>query len=121
MKTSNKQHILFRYLVVIAVILLFSAAIIYNMLKISIVEAKAWNDKADGLLKKETVLPPERGRLLSDNGSVLAANLNYYTARIDWSCEVLRTTTSRTVWMCCATAFRYSARTRRVLRTGRKN
>ena len=41
MKTSNKQHILFRYLVVIAVILLFSAAIIYNMLKISIVEAKA--------------------------------------------------------------------------------
>ena len=87
MKTSNKQHILFRYLVVIAVILLFSAAIIYNMLKISIVEAKAWNDKADGLLKKETVLPPERGRLLSDNGSVLAANLNYYTARIDWSCE----------------------------------
>ncbi|MBO4722445.1 MAG: transpeptidase family protein [Muribaculaceae bacterium] len=87
MKTSNKQHILLRYLFVIAVILLFSSAIIYNMFKISIVDAKAWNDKADKLLKKETILPPERGRLLSDNGSVLAANLNYYTARIDWTCE----------------------------------
>lgn len=87
MKTSNKQHILLRYLVVISVILLFSAAIIYNLFKTSIVEAKAWNTKADSLLTKETTLPPERGRLLSDNGSVLAANLNYYTARIDWSCD----------------------------------
>ncbi len=87
MKTSNKQHILFRYLFVIAVILLFTSAIIYNMFKTSIVDSKQWNNKADGLLTKETILPPERGRLLSDNGSVLAANLNYYTARIDWSCE----------------------------------
>ncbi len=87
MKTSNKQHILFRYLFVIGIILLFSSAIIYNMLKISVVEAKQWNNKADSILTKETVLTPERGRLLSDNGSVLAANLNYYTARIDWTCE----------------------------------
>lgn len=87
MKTSNKQHILLRYLFVISVILLFTAAIIYNMFKISVVDAKSWNKKADNLLKKETILPPERGRLLSDNGSVLAANLNYYTARIDWTCE----------------------------------
>ncbi|MBR5640160.1 MAG: transpeptidase family protein [Muribaculaceae bacterium] len=87
MKTSNKQHILFRYLFVISVILLFTGAIIYNMFKTSVVEAKEWNNKADSILTKETVLPPERGRLLSDNGSVLAANLNYYTARIDWTCE----------------------------------
>lgn len=87
MKTSNKQHILFRYLFVISMILLFTSAIIYNMFKISVVDAKQWNDKADSILTKETILPPERGRLLSDNGSVLAANLNYYTARIDWTCE----------------------------------
>ena len=87
MKTSNKQHILLRYLFVISVILLFTSAIIYNMFKTSVVHAKEWNNKADSLLTKETILPPERGRLLSDNGSVLAANLNYYTARIDWTCE----------------------------------
>ncbi len=87
MKTSNKQHILVRYLIVISAILLFSAAIVYNLFKKSIVDANEWNAKADSLLTKETVLPPERGRLLSDNGSVLAANLNYYTARIDWTCE----------------------------------
>ena len=87
MKKSNKQHILFRYLFVIAIILVFTAAIVYNMFKISVVDAKAWNTKADNLLKKETILYPERGRLLSDNGNVLAANLNYYTARIDWTAE----------------------------------
>jgi len=87
MKTSNKQHILLRYLFVISIILFFTAAIVYNMFKTSVLEAKEWNQKADSLLTRETVLPPERGRLLSDNGSVLAANLNYYTARIDWTCE----------------------------------
>ena len=87
MKTSNKQHILLRYLIVISVILLFSAAIIYNLFKTTVVDSQVWNNKADSILTKETILPPERGRLLSDNGSVLAANLNYYTARIDWSCE----------------------------------
>ena len=87
MRTSNKQHILFRYLVVITFILLFASMIVYNMFKTSVVQAKAWNDKADSLLTRETVLNPERGRILSDNGSVLSANLNYYTARIDWRAE----------------------------------
>jgi cell division protein FtsI (penicillin-binding protein 3) len=87
MRNSNKQHILFRYLVVIGAILLFASLIIYNMFKTSVVHAQAWNDKADSLLTRETVLNPERGRILSDNGSVLSANLNFYTARIDWKVE----------------------------------
>ncbi len=87
MRQSNKQHILFRYLVVIAFILLFASMIVYNMFKTSVMQAKSWNDKADSLLTRETVLNPERGRILSDNGSVLSANLNYYTARIDWRAE----------------------------------
>ena len=89
MKNSNKQHILFRYLFVIGLILIFSSLIVYKMVKISVVQASAWNNKADSLLTKESVLPPVRGRLLSDNGSVLAANLNFYTARIDWRIEGL--------------------------------
>jgi len=59
------------------------------MVSISIVNAKAWNAKADSLLTKESVLPPVRGKILADDGSVLAANLNYYTARIDWRVEGL--------------------------------
>ena len=87
MRNSNKQHILLRYLFVIGMILVFAGFIVYNMFKTSVVHAKAWNDKADSLLTRETVLNPERGRILSDNGSVLSANLNYYTARIDWRVE----------------------------------
>ncbi len=87
MKNSNKQHILFRYLFVIVIILVFASMIIYNLAKTSVVHASEWNNKADSLLTRESVLHPTRGRLLSDNGSVLAANLNYYTARIDWRVE----------------------------------
>ena len=87
MKNSNKQHILLRYLLVIAMILVLASMIVYNMVNISVVHAKEWNDKADSLLTQETKLEPERGKILSDNGSVLAANLNFYTARIDWKVE----------------------------------
>ena len=87
MKNSNKQHILLRYLIVIGMILLLASMIVFNMVKISVVQAQQWNDKADSLLTKETKLEPERGKILSDNGSVLAANLNFYTARIDWKVE----------------------------------
>lgn len=87
MKNSNKQHILLRYLFVIVMILILASMIVYNMINISVVHAKQWNDKADSLLTKETKLEPERGKILSDNGSVLAANLNFYTARIDWKVE----------------------------------
>lgn len=87
MKNSNKQHILLRYLFVIGMILLLTAFIIYNMFKLTVVDAKKWNEKANSLLTKETKLEPDRGKILSDNGSVLAANLNYYTARIDWKIE----------------------------------
>ena len=87
MKNSNKQHILLRYLFVIGMILLLAVMIVYNMVKLSIVHAQEWNKKADALLTKTTKLEPERGKLLSDNGSVLAANLNFYTARIDWKVD----------------------------------
>ena len=87
MKTTNKQHILLRYLIVIGMILVLAIMIVYNMVNISVVHSQEWNDKADALLKLETKLEPERGKILSDDGRVLAANLNYYTARIDWKVE----------------------------------
>ena len=87
MKTTNKQHILLRYLIVIGMILMLAIMIVYNMVNISVVHSQEWNDKADALLKLETKLEPERGKILSDDGRVLAANLNYYTARIDWKVE----------------------------------
>lgn len=83
-KQNNKGHILWRYALVVGAMLLFSSVIVYNMFKISIVQAKAWNAKAKSVLDVTTQIAPERGKLLADNGTVLSANLQFYIARIDW-------------------------------------
>ena len=84
MKETNKKHILLRYSLVVGIVLAFSAAIVWDMVKTSVIYAGDWNAKADSILTQETVIEPERGKLLADNGTVLAANLQYFTARVDW-------------------------------------
>ena len=84
MKQNNKRHILLRYALVVGMMLLFSVMIIASMFKLTVVHAKEWNDKANNVLDSIIYTPPERGRLLADNGTELAANLEYYVVRIDW-------------------------------------
>ncbi len=84
MKQNNKGHILWRYALVVGMMLLFSFMIVWNMLKITVFQAQAWNDKAKAVLDSITLIPPERGKLLADDGTVLAANLQFYMIRIDW-------------------------------------
>ena len=84
MKETNKKHILLRYSLVVGLVLAFSVAIVWDMFKTAVVYGAEWNSKADSVLTKETPIEPERGKLLADNGTVLAANLQYYIARIDW-------------------------------------
>ena len=84
MKETNKRHILWRYSLIVMLVLLFSAAIVWNMFKTSVVYSSKWNAKADSVLTQVTIIEPERGKILADNGTVLAANLQFYIARIDW-------------------------------------
>ncbi len=84
MKRNNKGRILWRYAAVVGMMLLFSIAIVWNMFKITVVHANEWNAKAASVLNDSTLIAPERGKLLADNGTVLAANLQFYIARIDW-------------------------------------
>ena len=86
-KNNNKEHILSRSLLVILGILAFSGWIGYNLFKTAVVYGPAWNNKADSVLTIETPIEPERGMILADSGTVLAANLQFYTARIDWKTE----------------------------------
>ncbi len=83
-KQNNKRHILWRYALVVGMMLLFSFWIIWNMFKLTVVQAPLWNKKAHTVLDSTIYTPPERGRLLADNGTELAANLEFYVARIDW-------------------------------------
>ena len=84
MKQTNKKYILTRYSLVVGLMLLFSGFIVWDMIKTSVIYSDDWNRKADSILTSEVPIEPERGKLLADNGTVLAANLQYYTLRIDW-------------------------------------
>ena len=90
MKDTNKKRILGRFSLVIGGMLVLSSFIIYNIFKTSVVHAGEWNKKADSLLTSERPLLPERGKILSDSGTVLAANLYFYTARIDWASPAIK-------------------------------
>jgi cell division protein FtsI (penicillin-binding protein 3) len=89
MKQNNKVHILWRYAFISFFIVIFSVAIIAKLVGTTVVDASKWNMRAEQSLSKVDTIEPERGKILSDNGSVLAANLNFYTARIDWGTDWL--------------------------------
>lgn len=82
--TNNKRRIILRYLLVVGVILLFAGLIVWDMFKTTMVYAHDWNQKADSILTRVDTIEPERGKILADNGTVLAANLQFYIARVDW-------------------------------------
>ena len=84
-RKNNKKHIFLRYMVIVAGMLLFSAYIVWGLMKTTVVDRTRWNMKADSLLTITKPIEPERGKLLADNGTVLAANLNFNTVRIDWT------------------------------------
>ena len=95
MKQSNKKHILARYLLVVGFMLMFSSLIIYDTFKTTVIYAHQWESKADSLWLDTTEIEPERGKILADNGTVLAANMNFFTARVDFGSAGIKDDTLR--------------------------
>ncbi|WP_290395464.1 hypothetical protein, partial [Duncaniella muris] len=87
MKKDNRSNILLRYGLVIVFILLLSAMIVSKLVENTVIDADKWNERADALLTQSKVIVPPRGNILASDGSVLATNLNFYTARIDYRAE----------------------------------
>ena len=87
MKRDNRSNILVRYGIIVVVILLFSAKIVTKLCETTVVDADKWNAKANEWLSQTKVIIPPRGNILAADGSVLATNLNFYTARIDYRAE----------------------------------
>lgn len=90
MKQKNKRHILFRYSLIIVGILIFALAIVVKMVRTTTIDADKWNEKAQQILSKIDEIPPERGNIYAANGAVLATNLHFYTARIDWKSDGIK-------------------------------
>lgn len=86
-KQKNKSYILSRYNFITFLLILVAIGIVYTMADTTIVKSTKWNEKASKILMKTSKIEPERGKLLADDGSILAANLQYYKAIIDWGAE----------------------------------
>ena len=63
MKQQNKSHIISRYVLVIIGIMLLVCGIIYKLVDTPVVHRVDWNKKADKILTKVDIVPPERGNI----------------------------------------------------------
>ena len=84
-KGGSAKLIRLRYLIVASLIVLAAAGIMISAFKTTVVHAEKWNKKANEELKKEVVILPQRGDILASDGSVLATNLTFYNAYIDFA------------------------------------
>lgn len=83
MAKNNKRHIIFRYTLISLLFLLLSLLIVAKLFNTTVIDAGAWNDRALKALNCTTMIMPERGNLLADNGNILACNLKVYDIKID--------------------------------------
>lgn len=93
MRKDNRTNFLFRYGLIVAAILLMSGVIVAKLVDTTVLSADEWNMKAMKELSRTSVIVPERGNILAADGSILAANLRFYTVRLDFRSEKFEDTT----------------------------
>lgn len=80
---SIKSSILLRVRVAYLVILLFSGAIVYKIVRIQTVDGGKWKAKAESIGLQYREVKATRGNIYSDNGSLLATSLPFYKVALD--------------------------------------
>ena len=80
---ASRQTVNLRYAIVTIVFLLFGVALAVKLFYTTVVEAPAWNERAQKELSQTSVIAPERGNLLASNGNILACNLKVYDIKLD--------------------------------------
>ena len=87
---KNKRHILWRYFLITVAITLVSAVAVMRLFQTTVIKADQWNEKAVESFGDVIPSIPERGKILADDGSILAANVVFYDAKIDWKSEAIK-------------------------------
>lgn len=82
-KTGNKTRVFTRYSLITALFLLMAAGIVFSMFRTTVVEAEAWNKRAEKELSRIDTIAPERGSILASNGNILACNVKVCDLKID--------------------------------------
>ncbi|MGM9803872.1 MAG: penicillin-binding protein [Muribaculaceae bacterium] len=86
-KKSNKFSILFRYEMILGLMLVFALLIVLELTRTTFILDDQFKARAAEFSEKEGVITPARGRILSDNGSILAADVTTFVARLDFGSE----------------------------------
>lgn len=84
-KKGNKRRIFKRYGVISLIFFAVAGGIIYNLVRTTVVDAAAWNERAEQILAEVDTIAPERGCILASNGNILACNVKVCDIRIDMS------------------------------------
>lgn len=86
-----RRALIGRYRWVFAGLFVFALILCYFLYKNTIVDARAWNAKAHAtIFGDDTIVSPERGKLLAADGSILSVSVRYYDVRMDFRSENFR-------------------------------
>ena len=81
-KRKNRDYIMGRYIFIMVGIILVAIAVAVRLFSTTVIHAAEWEAKAESL-NRTRVVEPERGKILADDRTVLAANVNFYVPRLD--------------------------------------
>lgn len=82
-KQKNKKHILFRYGVITALMIVVCTGVVIMLFRTTVINADEWKKKADKSLQIIDTVEPVRGSILAANGSILACNVLVWDISID--------------------------------------
>ena len=83
-KNKFKEGVMGRYRWIFLSIALFALLVEIMLFKTTIIEKAEWDKKAAETLLGDTVIAPERGSILADDGSQLAVSASYYEVALDF-------------------------------------
>ena len=88
-KRKNRDYIMGRYIFIMVGIILVAIAVAVRLFSTTVIHAADWEAKAESL-NRTRVVEPERGKILADDRTVLAANVNFYVPRLDLRSEGIK-------------------------------
>lgn len=83
MAFSIKNEILVRVYIVLGVLLVVAGLIVFQTVKISVLEGEKWRAKGERLHIKEVPVEAERGNILTEDGSMLATSMPFFDIAFD--------------------------------------
>ncbi|MGN1245035.1 MAG: penicillin-binding protein [Muribaculaceae bacterium] len=88
-KRKNRDYIMGRYIFIMVGIVFVAIAVAARLFSTTVIHKADWDAKAESL-NRTRVVEPERGKILADDRTVLAANVNFYLPRLDLRSEGIK-------------------------------